>query len=68
MSLVFAILFADAAHERAGMAALLQTHKLDRVDLVLRAQRLLVRFVGQWDTAVFGQRAGGVCELRTLGT
>lgn len=68
MSLVLAVLFADAAHERAGLAPLLQTHELDGVDLVLKAQRLLVRLVGQRDAAVFGQRAGGVCELRTLGT
>lgn len=68
MSLVLAVLFADAAHEQPGLTALLQTHKLDSVDLVLRTQRLLVRFVGQRDTAVFGQRAGGVCDLRTVGT
>lgn len=68
MSLVLAVLFADAAHEQPGLAALLQTHELDSVDLVLRAQRLLVRFVSQRDAAVFGQRAGRVCELRALGT
>lgn len=68
MSLVFAVLFTDAAHERSRLAALLQTHELDSVDLVLRAQRLLVRFVGQRNAAVFGQRAGGVCDLRTLST
>lgn len=68
MSLVLAVLFADAAHERPGVAALLQAHELYSVDLVLRTQRLLVWFVGQWDAAVFGQRAGGVCELRTFST
>lgn len=68
VSLVLAVLFADAAHERPGLAALLQAHKLDGVDLVLRTQRLLVWFVGQRDTAVFGQGAGGVSELRALGT
>lgn len=68
MSLVLAVLFADTAHERPGLAAILQTHKLDSVDLVLGTQRLLVRFVSQRDAAVFGQRAGGVCELRTLST
>lgn len=68
MSLVLAILFADAAHEGPGLAAFLQTDELDSVDLVLRAQCLLMRFVGQRDAAVFGQRAGRVCELRTLGT
>lgn len=66
VSLVLAVLFADAAHERPGLAAVLQTHELDGVDLVLRTQGLLVRFVGQRDAAVFGQRAGGVRELRTL--
>lgn len=38
------------------------------MDLVLRAQGLLVRLVRQRHPAVFGQRAGGVCELGALGT
>lgn len=38
------------------------------MDLVLRAQGLLVRLVRQRHPAVLGQRAGGVGELRALGT
>lgn len=68
MSLVLAVLLADAAHEGSGLTGLLQADELDGVDLVLRAQRLLVRLVGQRHPAVFGQRAGGVGELGALGT
>lgn len=67
MSLVLAVLLAHAAHERPGLAGLLQADELDGVDLMLRAQRLLVRLVGQRHATVFGQRAGGVRELGALG-
>lgn len=68
MSLVLAVLLAHAAHEGPGLTGLLQADELDGVDLMLRAQGLLVRLVSQWHPAVFGQRAGGVGELRALGT
>lgn len=68
MSLVFAVLLAHAAHQGPRLTGLLQAHELDGVDLVLRAQRLLVRLVRQRHSAVFGQRAGGVGELGALGT
>lgn len=68
MSLVLAVLLAHAAHERPRLTRLLQAHELDGVDLVLQAQRLLVRLLRQRHPAVFGQGAGGVCELGALGT
>ena len=68
VSLVLAVLLAHAAHERPGLTRLLQADELDGVDLMLRAQRLLVRLVGQRHPAVFGQRAGGVGELGALST
>lgn len=64
---MLAVLLAHAAHERPRLTRLLQTHELYGVDLVLRAERLLVGFVGQRHPAVFGQRACGVCELGALG-
>lgn len=67
VTLVLAVLLAHAAHEGARLARLLQADELDGVDLVLRAQRLLVRLVGQRHAAVLGQRAGGVGELGALG-
>lgn len=68
MSLVLAILLADAAHERPGLTRLLQAHKLDSMDLMLGAEHLLVRLIGQRHAAVFGQRASGVGELGALAT
>lgn len=68
VSLVLAILLAHAAHERPRLTRLLQADELDGVDLMLRAQGLLVRLVSQRHPAVFGQRAGGVGELGALGT
>ncbi len=68
MSLVLAVLLAHTAHEGPGLTGLLQADELDGVDLMLRAQRLLMRLVSQRHPAVFGQRAGGVCELGALGT
>ena len=63
VSLVFSVLLAHAAHERARLAGVLQAHELDGVDLVLGAQSLLVRFVRQGHSAMLGQGAGGVGEL-----
>ena len=68
MSLVLAVLLAHTAHEGPGLAGLLQADKLDGVDLMLRAEGLLVRFVRQRHPAVFGQRPGGVGVLGALGT
>lgn len=68
MSLVFAVLLTHAAHQGPRLAGFLQAHKLDGVDLVLRAQGLLVGLVRQRHPAVFGQRAGGVGELGAFGT
>lgn len=68
MPLVLAVLLADAAHERPRLTRLLQAHELDGVDLMLRAEHLLVRLVGQRHAAVLGQRASGVGELGALGT
>lgn len=68
MSLVFAVLLTDAAHKRPRLTDLLQTHKLDGMHLMLRAEHLLVRLVSQRDAAVFGQCASGVGELGALGT
>lgn len=68
MALVFAVLLTHAAHEGPRLTSFLQAHKLNGVDLVLRAQGLLVRLVRQRHPAVFGQRAGGVGELGALGT
>ena len=67
MSLVLAILLAHAAHEGPRLAVLLQADELDGVDLMLRAQGLLVGLVGQRHPAVLGQGAGGVGELGALG-
>lgn len=67
VSLVLAVLLAHAAHEGPRLAGLLQADKLDGVDLVLRAQGLLVGLVGQRHPSVFGQRASGVGELGALG-
>lgn len=66
MSLVLAVLLAHAAHEGPRLTRLLQADKLDGVDLVLRAQGLLVGLVRQRHPPVFGQRARGVRELRAL--
>lgn len=68
MSLVLAVLLAHTAHEGPGLTGLLQADKLNGVDLMLRAQGLLVRLVSQRHPAVFGQRAGGVGELGALST
>lgn len=67
VSLVLAVLLAHAAHEGPRLTRLLQADELDGVDLVLRAQGLLVRLVGQRHPSVFGQRARGVGELRAVG-
>lgn len=67
MSLVLAVLLAHTAHERPRLTGFLQADELDGVDLMLRAQRLLVRLVGQRHPAVLGQRPGGVGELGALG-
>lgn len=67
VSLVLAVLLAHAAHEGPRLTRLLQADKLDGVDLVLRAQGLLVGLVGQRYPPVLGQRARGVRELRALG-
>lgn len=68
MPLMFSILFTHAAHERPWQASVFQTHKLDGVHLVLRAEHLLVGLVCQGHAAVLGQRTGRVGELRALGT
>lgn len=68
MSLVLAVLLAHAAHEGPRLTGLLQADELDGVDLVLRAQGLLMRLVRQRHPTVFGQCAGGVGELGALGT
>jgi hypothetical protein len=65
---VLAVLFAHAAHERPRLADLLLTDKLDSVDLMLRAQSLLVGLVCQGYPPVLGQGAGGVGELGAVGT
>ena len=64
---MLAVLLADAAHERACGAGLLQAHKLDGVHLVLGTQRLLVGLVGQRHAPVLGEGARGVRELGALG-
>lgn len=58
VSLVLAVLLAHAAHEWARLTRLLKADKLNGVDLVLRAQGLLVGLVSQGHPSVFGQRAG----------
>lgn len=68
MSLVLAVLLTHTTHEGPGLTGLLQADELDGVDLMLRAQGLLVRLVGQRHPTVFGQRAGGVGELGALST
>lgn len=68
MSLVLAVLLTHAAHEGPGLTGFFQADKLDGVDLMLRAQGLLMRLVSQRHPAVFGQRACGVGELGALGT
>lgn len=65
---MLAVLFTHTAHQWAWLAAILQTDKLDGMNLVLQAQGLLMRFVCQRYLPVFSQSASGVCELRTLGT
>lgn len=66
MSLVLAVLFTHAAHKRPRLTRLLQTDKLNGVDLMLRTQSLLVGLVSQRHLPVLGQGAGGVCELGAL--
>lgn len=68
MSLVLAVLLTHTAHERPRLTGLFQADKLDGVDLMLRAQSLLVRLVSQRHPTVFGQSASGVGELGALGT
>lgn len=68
MSLVLAVLLADAAHEGSWLASLLQADELDGVHLVLQAQRALVGLVLQRHASVLGQRARRVCEQGALGT
>lgn len=68
MSLVLAVLLTHTAHEGPRLTGLFQADKLDGVDLMLRAQGLLVRLVSQRHPTVFGQRASGVGELGALGT
>lgn len=68
MALVLPVLLAHAAHERPRLTGLLQADELDGVDLMVRAEGLLVRLVRQRHPTVFGQRAGGVGELGALGT
>lgn len=63
VSLVLAVLLAHTAHEGPCLTRLLQADELDGVDLVLRAQGLLMGLVGQRHPSVFGQRARGVGEL-----
>lgn len=45
MSLVLAVFLTHTAHKWAGLTGLLQAHKLNGVDLMLRAQGLLVGLV-----------------------
>jgi len=68
MSLVLAVLLTHTAHERPRLTGFFQTDKLDGVDLMLRAEHLLMRLISQRHPTVFGQRASGVGELRALGT
>lgn len=68
MPLMFSILLAHAAHERPWLASILQADKLNGMHLVLWAEHLLMRLICQGYTTVFGQRTGGVGELRALGT
>lgn len=68
MSLVLAVLLTHTAHEGPGLTGILQADKLDGMDLMLRAQGLLVRLVSQRHPTMFGQCASGVGELGALGT
>lgn len=67
MTLVFAVLLTHTTHERTRLTSLLQAHKLNGVNLMLRAQCLLVRFVSQGNPTVFSQSASRVGELGALG-
>lgn len=68
MSLVLPVLLTNTTHERPRLTGFLQTHKLNGMDLMLRAKHLFMGFVSQRHPAVLGQRASGVGELGALGT
>lgn len=68
MALMLAVLLTHTAHEGPGLTSFFQADKLNGVDLMLRAEGLLMRLISQRHPPVFGQCASGVGELRALTT